>query len=264
MPPEGPSHYHVVSAVLSLPYQDRTVTSAREQNLPIRAQRERVHSGSVLLQGGDEAVFRLPGAPGPDPDLGVGGARVDDPVGGDGDGVDGVVVGGEGLEAPEVGPPDLEGLVPGNGVEEAVVVVGVEAGDGVVVAEPELLLVAADLDVAAGEGEAAEAVGEGGEDGDETVGGFGGGEGPDADPGVLVGGEDAGGAGGEGDGLDGAGGGVVGVEGVEVGEGEGVVDVDEVAGGGVEEGAGEGEGGDGGGESDEVGGRRVEHKVGGG
>lgn len=112
------------------------------------------------------------------------------------------------------------------------------------VLDPEALLVTADLDVVVGENEAAEAVLEGGENGDELVFllivEF-----PDADFAVLVGGEDstAAVAAAEGDGLHGAGcgGGFVVVEGVEEGVGDGVVDVDLAAGGSIEEVVVEGE-----------------------
>lgn len=103
------------------------------------------------------------------------------------------------------------------------------------VLDPEALLVAADSDVVVGEDEAAEAVLEGGEGGDELVlllvGEF-----PNSDSAVLVGGEDPAAA--EGDGLGGA---VAAVEGVEVGVGDGLVDVDLVAGGGIEEAVVDGE-----------------------
>lgn len=140
----------------------------------------------------------------PDFNLLVGRAGVDDAVRPDGDGVDGIVVGRYRLEALEVGdPPDLEGLVPGDGVEEAA---GDGNGrDGVGVLDPEALAVATNADVVRREWEAAEAVGESGEGGVEAdLPGI---CRPGADFSVLMGGEEGDSVRGDGDGLDGAGGG---------------------------------------------------------
>lgn len=129
----------------------------------------------------------LAGGFGPDSDPAVGGAGVDGTVAGDGDGVDGVFVGGDRFEASEIGgSPDLEGFVPGGGVDE--VLVGGEGGDGVSVLDPEAFAVAADGDVVFGEGEAEEAVREGGEGGDLGVAARVWGGWPEADAAVLVGG----------------------------------------------------------------------------
>lgn len=169
----------------------------------------------------------------------VGRARVYKPVFRNDGGVDGVVMGpGDGLKAFWfLGFPNLDGSVPGDGDEESLV--GGEGRNGVVVFDPELLLVAADFDVVVGEDEAEEAVFEGGEGGEEFVAFEIVIEFPDADFAVLMTGENF--SGGERDGLDGAGGGFLGVEGVEEGVGYGFVDVDLVAGGGIEEVVVEGE-----------------------
>lgn len=92
------------------------------------------------------------------------------------------------------------------------------------VLNPELLLVAADVDVILGENESSQPIFERGERGDEFVL-FLSGQFPDADFAVLMGGEDFAGA--EGDRFDEGGGG--GVESVEEGVGDDLVDVDFVA-----------------------------------
>lgn len=140
-------------------------------------------------------------APPPDPDPAVGRAREDGAVAGNDDGIDGVVVRGvDGLQAAEVGSaPDLEAPVPGDGVDGTAA--DGEGGDGVGVLDPEPLPVAADADVVAREGEAAEPVGDGGE-GDEEAVPSGARRLPDADLAVLVRRQDPAVA--EGDGLNGA------------------------------------------------------------
>lgn len=68
-----------------------------------------------------------------------------------------------GLNAAEIGlPPNLQALVPGNGVNQAVI--NCDAGNGISVFDPEPFLVAADGDIVLGEDETAQAVGDGRED----------------------------------------------------------------------------------------------------
>jgi hypothetical protein len=179
--PQRPDRDHVARAVLPLPHHDGPVVAARVQRLAPGPDGQGVHRRRVPGQGGDQVVggLVLPaaraaglvgrGAGRPHADALVGGPRVHRAVGRHGDGVHGVVVRRQRLQAAERREgPDLEGLVPGDGEEEAAVGRRRDAGHGVGVLYPEPAVVAADGHVVGRDGEPAEAIGDSGERGGEA------------------------------------------------------------------------------------------------
>ncbi|WVZ21873.1 hypothetical protein V8G54_000417 [Vigna mungo] len=143
-----------------------------------------------------------------------------------------------GLHAAEIREsPYLQSPVPRNRVDGTVS--NCQPRDGVCMLDPELFVMATDSYIVLREEETVETVFDSGESGEDAVVGLV--VSPDADLGVLVGGEDE--VVGEGDGFGGVGSGLD-VESVEDGAGVTVVDIDFVVRCGVEEVVGDGEGSD--------------------